>query len=166
LRRYNKVNIGEVSRKIEVHQRHFEIWEAEEILPTLEFYVRDLQSEKKQIASLNDVLDNCLSVAKDSEKDVVTDPICINLDKKLKHKCGEYISLIEKIAELGVVVDDLDVMSFDFYSWLDGEEVMFCWQSGERSINYWHYPEESFNDRRVLDAIDVLTLDHEEQYLH
>ena len=166
MRRYNKVSIGEISKKIEVHQRHFEVWEAEDLIPTIEFYVRELQSERMQIGSLSNVLKKCSSVAKEVETELVADPICINLDSKLKHKCNEYISVIEKIAEMGVVVDDLDVMSFDFYSWLDGEEVMLCWQSGEKTIGYWHYPEENFSDRSVLESVDILTIDNEEQLLH
>lgn len=165
--RYSKINIGDISKKIKVTQRHFDIWEAEELIPTLEFYVRELQNERKQIGSLSGVIKKCVTIAEeDSKCDIVTDPICLNLNSKLKHKCSEYISLIEKIAKLGVVVDDLDVMSFDFYSWVDGEEVMLCWQSGEKRINHWHYPEESFNDRRFLDISDVLSIEDDEQLLH
>lgn len=166
MQRYNKISIGDVSKKIEVRQRHFEIWEAEELIPKLEFYITELQNEKKQIHSLANVLKKCSSAGAENPGGVVIDPICENLQLKLKHECSEYVSVIEKIAEMGVVVDDLDIMAFDFYSWVDGEEVMLCWQSGENHVYHWHYPEESFSERRVLDVIDILSSENEEQFLH
>lgn len=163
MQKYSKISIGDLCKQIKVPQRYFEFWEVSDIVPTLEFHVRELQKMKKTIVTLMDVIER--STPSEEEKTKV-DPIHLNLQKKLKHHCSEYISVVEKLAELGAVVDDLDVMSFDFYSWLDGEEVFLCWQSGEESVTHWHYPEESFSDRRVLEGTDVFAMNDGERLLH
>ena len=153
MQKYSKINIGNLSKQIKVPQKYYEFWEINDLIPTLEFYVSELLSMKKTIMSLMDVLEKC-----EEEGGNKIDPIAINLQKKLKHHCSEYISVIEKLAELGAVVDDMDIIAFDFYSWHDGEEVFLCWQSGEYSVSHWHYPEESFSERRILEGTDVLAL--------
>lgn len=142
------------------------MWEVDEIIPTMEFYVQELLSIKKRMKSLTGVLERCSTDFLEIKSKETSDPIHVSLQYKLKHECNEYISVIEKIAEMGVVVDDLEFMAFDFYSWLDGSEIFLCWQSGERQVNHWHLPEESFSERRLLDLTDILNIDSTETFLN
>lgn len=154
LQKSNRISLGELSKQIKVPLRYLEVWEVNDLIPALEFHVHELQTIKKTIHSLVDVIDKSRP-----EEESKTDPIHHNLQKKLKHHSGEYVSTLEKIAEFGAVVDDLDVMAFDFYSWVDGEEIFLCWQSGERCVTHWHYPEEHFQERRYLEGIDIFAME-------
>jgi len=165
LQKYSKVSIGDMSKQIEIHQRYMDPWEVNELIPTLEYYVRELFTIKKQIASISDVVSDCMTEAR-NDKDKITDPITLSLREKLKHQCGEYISIIEKIALMGAIVDNIDAMAFDFYSWLDHEEVFLCWQSGERVVSHWHYPEENFSERREVDVTEFFEEEIEPTQFH
>lgn len=58
--------------------------------------------------------------------------------------------LIEQITAFGCVVKDLGLGLLDFRTLLDGEEVYFCWKSGEPRIEWWHELNTGYSSRKRL----------------
>jgi hypothetical protein len=73
------------------------------------------------------------------------------LDEKLQREAEAVAGAVEELQALGVLVKDLDRGLVDFPALRDGEEVLLCWQVGEREIAYWHGLEEGFAGRKPLD---------------
>jgi hypothetical protein len=59
---------------------------------------------------------------------------------------------IKGIAELGILVKDLDMGLVDFLGSRGGREVYLCWHYGEDDIAYWHEINGGFGGRQLLDA--------------
>ncbi len=59
---------------------------------------------------------------------------------------------IEKIHETGGLVKGIDAGLVDFYSRRGTQDILLCWQYGEREIRYFHGTEEGFSGRRPLDG--------------
>ncbi|GIW43638.1 MAG: hypothetical protein KatS3mg077_0920 [Candidatus Binatia bacterium] len=57
---------------------------------------------------------------------------------------------LHHIADLGGQVKGLDLGLVDFPGELQGEEVLLCWQYGERQVGFYHLPEEGFAGRKPL----------------
>jgi hypothetical protein len=58
--------------------------------------------------------------------------------------------VIDRIAEHGAEVKDLDEGLIDFPALRQGETVLLCWRLGEDEIRYWHTIEAGFAGRREL----------------
>ncbi len=57
---------------------------------------------------------------------------------------------LAEMDEIGVQVKDLEKGLLDFPSVMEGQDVLLCWQLGEREIGYWHTPEDGFAGRKPL----------------
>jgi hypothetical protein len=57
---------------------------------------------------------------------------------------------LEQLADLDIVVRDLDQGIVDFPALLEGDEVYLCWREGEPGVDHWHDPENDFTSRRPL----------------
>lgn len=57
---------------------------------------------------------------------------------------------VEGLATMGVIVKDLDPGLVDIPSAMEGRVVFLCWQYGERSVDWFHEPDEGFEQRRLL----------------
>jgi hypothetical protein len=73
------------------------------------------------------------------------------LDEQLQREAEAVAGAVEELQALGVLVKDLDRGLVDFPALRGGEEVLLCWQVGEREIAYWHGLEEGFAGRKPLD---------------
>jgi hypothetical protein len=73
------------------------------------------------------------------------------LDEQLQREAAAVAGAVEELQALGVLVKDIDRGLVDFPALRDGEEVLLCWQVGEREIAYWHGLEEGFAGRKPLD---------------
>jgi len=58
---------------------------------------------------------------------------------------------MERIEEMGVLVNDLDVGLVDFPTLFRGEEVYLCWRMDEDDIDYWHAVNDGFRGRCPID---------------
>jgi len=56
------------------------------------------------------------------------------------------------IHELGCEIKDADRGLVDFPSRRNGEEILLCWQLGERSCTHWHDPRAGFAGRKPVDG--------------
>ena len=57
---------------------------------------------------------------------------------------------IGRIAELGVVLKDLDSGLLDFPHWREGRIVFLCWHPPEERVGFWHEIEAGYAGRRPL----------------
>jgi hypothetical protein len=59
--------------------------------------------------------------------------------------------LLAAIAEVGIVLRDLDRGLVDFPAIRDDREVFLCWQDGEEAVEHWHELDAGFAGREPLD---------------
>lgn len=57
---------------------------------------------------------------------------------------------LEELADLDIVVRDLDQGIVDFPTVIEGRQAYLCWREGEPSINHWHDSRDGFAARRPL----------------
>ena len=57
---------------------------------------------------------------------------------------------VERIAELGVVLKDLDSGLLDFPHAREGRVVFLCWHPPEERVGYWHEIEAGYAGRQPL----------------
>ena len=59
---------------------------------------------------------------------------------------------MDEIDAMGVQVKDLDIGLLDFPCEVDGQIVLLCWKSGEKTITHWHGVQEGFAGRKPVDS--------------
>ncbi len=136
--------------------RYFTLQEAESLLPSIREWleaainakveVGEIDSEMQELTARINVLGGCE----------------INPDEIARQKM-QRISLIHSIEETitriqssGCLVKDLDIGLLDFPALLDGEEVFLCWKLGESKIEWWHFQQEGYADRRrIIDEFEI-----------
>lgn len=57
---------------------------------------------------------------------------------------------IENIHRQGALILDVDRGLVDFPGLLEDEIVYFCWQKGETAVMYYHFINESYSKRRMV----------------
>jgi hypothetical protein len=58
---------------------------------------------------------------------------------------------LAEIDSIGVQVKDLDIGLLDFPCEVEGQIILLCWKSGEKSITHWHGVQEGFAGRKPVD---------------
>ena len=132
-------------------REYFDVYEANALIPKLEYYFGELACLQREVNRL----------AKEAEKLGIQ----LTLDEEprmtgnrahdiFRHKCAaltrEYSDILDDIHGLGVIVEDPDLGVVNFYSLIDGDEVILSWQYGEAEIGHWYRTNEDFMARRPL----------------
>lgn len=65
---------------------------------------------------------------------------------------AEIVRLINRIEGFGCIVKDMDLGLIDFPALREGEQIYLCWKAGEPCIEHWHRMDESFMDRKKIEA--------------
>jgi hypothetical protein len=73
-----------------------------------------------------------------------------DLHADVERQAGALAGILRELADLGVLVKDLDSGLVDFPAVRDGQEVLLCWRVGEDEVAFWHGPEDGFAGRRPL----------------
>ena len=129
----------------------FTLQEAEEMLPTVERWLRSAMDSKKSATDLEQQMNAFLVRIN------LHGGIQVDLEKVSEIKSGREHSVeqlkqaLAEIEKSGVLVKDLDVGLLDFPTMLDGSEVYLCWKLGEPSIRFWHSTTEGFAGRKQID---------------
>ncbi|MBI4366248.1 MAG: DUF2203 family protein [Deltaproteobacteria bacterium] len=131
---------------------YFSLDEANALLPTLEYYFRLLALCQRDLAGIRLMLEaGGATIGAGGVR--LPRPAATEL-KRSKERygrlCAEYDHLIGEILHMGVEVVDPEVGLVNFYTWVDGEEVVLSWQYGEPAVQYWFDPGEQFGERRPL----------------
>lgn len=57
---------------------------------------------------------------------------------------------LQRLAELGVQLKDVEKGLVDFPAWREGQEVLLCWRLDEPAVAFWHDLESGFAGRQPL----------------
>jgi hypothetical protein len=125
-----------------IHERHYTVEEASELLPRVVELITDIRSARDRLGDRE-------------ARDALSEAGPTNGGGEPGRTVSEaFVQLRDAVAELQsleVVLRDLDRGLLDFPSLRDGREVYLCWQDGEDAIRFWHEPEAGFAGRRPLD---------------
>jgi hypothetical protein len=125
-----------------IHERHFTVAEANELLPGLAASLDALRSARDRLT--------------DAEAhEALSDASPGNGGGTPGRSVGEaFLAVRHGLAELntlGVVIRDLDRGLVDFPAIIEGREVYLCWQLGEPEVAHWHHLDSGFAGRMPLD---------------
>ena len=126
-----------------MNTKHYTLAEARATLPEVKRYMQEIQSARNEILRLRP--DALPAIEKAAQNGGCKEAGEIYLQgKHMEHG-------IKGIAELGIVLKDLDMGLVDFLGTRDGRNVYLCWHYGEDDIAYWHEMNGGFAGRQLLD---------------
>ncbi len=125
-----------------IHERHFTLEQANELLPALKPLLRELRDSKDRLV--------------DSEAhEALTEAAPTNGGGEPGQQVGEAFlevrKLLEQLQVAGIVLRDVDRGLVDFPSLRDGREIYLCWELGEDQIEHWHDLQSGYPDRQPLE---------------
>ena len=132
--------------------KYFSRHEAEQLLPQIEELLKVAQEHKQTVDAAQ------IELTKAASRIMVLGGSYPSYSDLVKEKTerdqasARIVETIDKIQETGCLVKDIDEGLIDFPSLLEGQEVLLCWKSGERRIEYWHGLEDGFAGRKRLDG--------------
>jgi hypothetical protein len=120
--------------------------EANELIPTLEVLIRELQRHTNELRS------QMAKIFKlEPELETMQLPQIIERHPELREPTNRMGELGSKIESFGCFLKDIDLGLVDFPWEIDTENVVFlCWQPGELGVYTWHPIEGGFAQRRPL----------------
>ncbi len=125
-----------------IHERHYSVEEANELLPSMKPVLRKLREAKDQLTD-------------EEAHEILSDAAPGNGGGTPGQQVGEAFLEVRRmlgaLQEAGIVVRDIDRGLIDFPALRDGEEVYLCWELGEDSVEYWHDLEAGYGGRQPLD---------------
>ncbi len=77
-------------------------------------------------------------------------------DESIPKSMEELQVFMQKLADLGAELKDLEKGLVDFPAVRLGERVWLCWKIGESSVSYWHSLHEGYTGRKRIDPSDFL----------
>jgi len=132
--------------------KYFSRHEAEQLLPQIEELLKVAQEHKQTVDAAQ------IELTKAASRIMVLGGSYPSYSDLVKEKTerdqasARIVETIDKIQETGCLVKDIDEGLIDFPSLIEGQEVLLCWKSGERRIEYWHGLEDGFAGRKRLDG--------------
>lgn len=125
-----------------IHDRHYSVEEANDLLPKVKPVLRKLRDAKDQLTD-------------EDAHELLSDAAPANGGGEPGRQVGEAFlkvrQLLGALQEAGIVVRDIDRGLIDFPAIREGEEVYLCWELGEDAIGYWHDVETGYRERQPLD---------------
>ena len=125
-----------------IHERHYTLEEASELLPRVVGLVAQMRTARDQLGDRE---------ARDALSEAGPTNGGGGPGRTVSEGFVQLRDAMIELRELEVVLRDLDRGLLDFPSLRDGREVYLCWQDGEDAIGYWHEPDAGFAGRRPLD---------------
>jgi len=120
--------------------------EANELIPTLDLLMRDLQMRTGELRSAITAILKVDPAIEDLQL-----PQIIERHPQLREPAARMAELANKIESLGCFLKDIDQGLVDFPWEIEDDNVVFlCWQFGEDRIVAWHPVEGGFGQRRPL----------------
>jgi hypothetical protein len=126
-------------------EKLFSVNDADELIPTLEALIRDLQF---QAGTLREGIQKL--VAADEHVDSMRLHQIIERHPELRPVTARMAAIAERIESLGCFLKDIDQGLVDFPSELGEEVVFLCWQFGEPRVMAWHRIDRGFGDRQPI----------------
>ena len=132
--------------------RLFTLHEAEELLPSVDRWLRSAIDNRQNASQLDRETTAWLT------RISISGGIQVDVNQFSEMKAGRERALerlkqaLEQIEKSGCLVKDLDIGLVDFPTLLDGREVYLCWKLGEPRIGFWHHTSEGFQGRKSIDG--------------
>ena len=131
-------------------ERTFTFDEAQSLLPVLESLLRTAMAAKQLMevdAELQGVQHRVFL-----NGGMFLDIVPLARRKAERMKAAQRIKdTLAEIDSIGVQVKDLDIGLLDFPCEVEGQIILLCWKSGEKSITHWHGVQEGFAGRKPVD---------------
>ena len=129
--------------------KHYTRAEAETLLPRLEGMLRELQLLRDELADQEEqytalrtrVLSNGHHVHGNAQR----------VKMAIATLTAQITQRIHAIAELDVIVKDLESGLVDFPALRNGRDIYLCWRLGEDHIGWWHEVDSGFAGRQPLE---------------
>jgi hypothetical protein len=125
-----------------IHDRHFTAEEANRLLPRIDPVLRRLRQARDRLTDSE--LHEALSEAAPANGGG-------GPGRQVGQAFLEVRELLAELAEIGIVLRDIDRGLIDFPAIFEGREVYLCWQLDEDEVAYWHDLESGFGGRQPLD---------------
>jgi hypothetical protein len=124
-----------------IHDRHYTVEEANELLPRLESMLDQLRGARDRLtdAEVHEALSGAASANGGGEQ-----------GRQVGEAFLEVRRLVGELQELGLVIRDIDRGLIDFPAIIEGREVYLCWQRGEDEVGHWHDLDAGYRGRRPL----------------
>jgi|TARA_B100001971_G_scaffold208086_1_gene229316 hypothetical protein len=129
-----------------ITKRYFKIEEANSLIPKLSKILIQIMKINNHLSMINSI-----SVDYEDELKSIKNDIVVN--KNFHRLYYNLYKKIEMLTNLGCIVKDADLGIVDFYSMLEGREILLCWKLGEKEIKFWHYADESYAGRKSIDML-------------
>lgn len=129
----------------------FTLEEADALLPQVYQAVINLRRHVTQVLACEAEVDalELVAGAPDPQGHItLTHELALLDQRKL-----ELQQAVDAFERLGCHLKDLDLGLVDFYTWMDGELALLCWQEGEERIRYWHTVEGGYGGRQPIPGL-------------
>ncbi len=123
-------------------------------LVTLDSARNSLPTVKRLIPLLQSLQDQAIAIT--GELDILmdgllsTDPHVIEISDFLANIVVEWQAATAAITLSGAIINSIDPAIIEWYGVVDGRLALYCWSEGEVDIEWFHWPEESYNSRRPI----------------
>ncbi len=127
-----------------IHEKHFSLQEARNILPGLQIKLVRIIELKKSLDERNyDIYNHQFFGG-----------IGPNGTGKFPEDMEELVTLVHQISEEGIVIKGIENGLIDFpFVRENGEEVYLCYLLGEVDISFWHSIQDGFAGRKVIEDL-------------
>jgi hypothetical protein len=129
-------------------ERLFDQQDANELVPTLEVLVGDLQAQSR-------TLREHIRALVHANRDLETMRLKEIVEKypDLQPITTRMSDIAEQIESLGCILKDIDQGLIDFPCEIGDEVVFLCWQFGESQVVAWHPVEGGYADRKPIRGV-------------
>ncbi|MFA4974316.1 MAG: DUF2203 domain-containing protein [bacterium] len=136
---------------------YFDLREANGLIPQLERLFAELGRIQMQVNTLCRAAEaSGVRIDIEDAMEGRFDHICSALPSigaRLKDLSLEYMDILDEIADIGVVLCDVDMGLVGFHSWFSGQEILLSWQYGEPVVGHWHGVTENHGERRSIELL-------------
>ena len=147
----NVITLGDARHayEAELSSHHFEklfnTSDADELVPTLEVLIRDLQAQARTLRERIREL-----VRADEHLELMRLNEIIELHPELLPITTRMSEISQQVESLGCFLKDIDQGLVDFPCEIGDEVVFLCWQFGESRVIAWHPIDGGFGDRKPI----------------
>ncbi|MDV2503602.1 MAG: DUF2203 domain-containing protein [bacterium] len=125
--------------------RHFTVEEVNDLIPTLEQLVRQLQAQQTLMGTEYADIETLREMVRHNGGHARGGPYLGEL--------AQFAGLIEDLHSHGCLLKDIVKGLIDFPALKDGREIYLCWMMGEESVEWWHERETGFAGRKPIDTL-------------
>lgn len=125
-------------------QKLFSVQEANRALALVRRITSDIVARAKQLATI----ETDLAVAKAGADQRAVENLT-DTRAELRERLREYI---DELAEIGVLLKDVEIGLVDFPALRKGRLVYLCWRLGEDAVSHWHEQGDGFAGRQPIGA--------------